>query len=39
MTDRFEQFLRRGFAHRILGVDEPAALSFAAGKCADRQES
>lgn len=28
LTDRFEQFLRRGFAHRIFDFDEPAALAY-----------
>jgi len=28
LTDRFEQFLRRGFAHRILDFDESAALAY-----------
>ena len=28
LADRFEQFLRRGFAHRIFGFDEPAALAY-----------
>lgn len=28
LADRFEQLLRRGFAHRILGFDESAALAY-----------
>lgn len=28
LTDRFEQFLRRGFAHRILDFDESAAQTY-----------
>jgi toxin FitB len=28
LAERFEQLLRRGFAHRILVFDEPAALSY-----------
>lgn len=28
LTDRFEQFLRRGFAHRVVGFDESAALTY-----------
>ena len=28
LTDRFEQFLRRGFAHRILDFNESAALTY-----------